>query len=195
METEEKKKIVNLLEHFERLKNTPRTGYTYYGIKHPESVAEHNFMVVLISLILAMLRRDRGESIDVEKVLKMAVLHEIGEVLIGDLHRMTRKYIGNELVEQAEERVADDLLSLLPQGIKKDLLDAYQEFNRRESKEALLVSSADKLELLLYVYLLEKWGYDNLDAFFTHSGNRDMVEDEMAISILDEIVRRRNEKR
>ncbi len=191
---EKMRKIVDLFEHLERLKNTPRSGFSYYGVKHPESVAEHSFMVVFISLILALLNKQDGEDIDVEKVLVMAVLHELGEVMIGDLHRMTRKYVGNEYVEKGEVKAAKDLLSLLPDKIKEELEGAYTEFMERRSKEAEIVLSADKLELLLYVYLLEKWGHGNLDAFFTHPGNRELIKNEPARKLLEIIMERRQKK-
>lgn len=191
---EGKEKIIELFEHFERLKNTPRLGFTYFGIKHPESVAEHSFMVAFIALILALLHRENGKDIDVEKVLSMAILHEMGEVLIGDLHRMTRKYIGNEVVEDAEFKAARDLLSLLPDEINKKLENIYGEFMKKSSKEARVVLSADKLELLLYAYLLEKWGYGNLDNFFAYPGNKELIKDEYARELLQIIFEKRRNK-
>ncbi len=187
-------KIIALFEHFERLKNTPRTGFTYYGIKNPESVAEHSYMVVLITLIIALLLEEEGEEIDIKKALVMSILHEAGEVFIGDLHKMTRRYIGNEKVEQAEEKAAFDLFSLLPDQIKAKLMDIYLEFNRRKSREAVLVSSADKLELLLFVYLLEKWGYSNLGDFFEHSGNLNMIKEPFMRFMVDVLLEKREKK-
>jgi len=195
MDRKRTEKILELFEHFERLKNTPRTGYTYFGIKHPESVAEHSYMVSFITLILALLLRDEGIDIDVEKTLMMAILHESGEVLIGDLHRMTRKYIGNEIVEHAEEKAANDLFSLLPDGVKEKITETYLEFNRRNSKEAVLVSSADKLELLLFAYLLEKWGHANLEAFFEHPGNLEMIKNPLARGLVEVLFDKRRGKR
>ncbi len=195
MDRKKIEKILDLFEHFERLKNTPRTGYTYFGIKHPESVAEHSYMVSFISMVLALLLKDEGMDIDVEKTLMMAILHESGEVLIGDLHRMARKYIGNETVEHAEEKAAEDLFSLLPDNVKKKITDVYLEFNRRESNEAVLVTSADKLELLFFAYLLEKWGHTNLEAFFEHRGNLDMIKNPLARNLVDVLFEKRRAER
>ena len=191
---EKMEKIIELLEHIERLKNTPRLGFTYFGIKHPESVAEHSFMVVIISLILAHLRKKDGEDINIEKVLTMAALHELGEVLIGDLHRMTRLYIGNDIVEKAEIKAAKDLLSLLPEEVNKKLTEVYMDFVKKKNKEAEIALSADKLELLLYVYLLEKWGHRNLELFFDHPGNKELIKDRYALKLLDVIMERRRKK-
>ncbi len=191
---EKMEKIIELLENIERLKNTPRLGFTYFGIKHPESVAEHSFMVVIISLILAHLRKKDGEDINIEKVLTMAALHELGEVLIGDLHRMTRLYIGNDIVEKAEVKAARDLLSLLPEEVNRELTETYLDFVKKKSTEAEIVLSADKLELLLYVYLLEKWGHRNLELFFDHPGNKELIKDRYALKLLDAIMERRKTK-
>jgi len=190
MDRKKIEKILDLFEHFERLKNTPRTGYTYFGIKHPESVAEHSYMVSFISMVLALLLKDEGMDIDVEKTLMMAILHESGEV-----HRMARKYIGNETVEHAEEKAAEDLFSLLPDNVKKKITDVYLEFNRRESNEAVLVTSADKLELLFFAYLLEKWGHTNLEAFFEHRGNLDMIKNPLARNLVDVLFEKRRAER
>ncbi len=194
MEKEQREKIFKLFEHFERLKSTPRTGFGYFGLKNAESVAEHSYMVSFITLILANLLKEQGEDIDVEKAISMAILHEAGEVLIGDLHKKARDYIGNDVVEKAEEDAAGDLFSLLPDQLKKKILDTYLEFNERSTKEALLVSSIDKFELLFYVYLLEKRGQGNLEDFFEHKGNMDMIKNAFVRSFMEDLLNLRKDE-
>lgn len=194
MDKEREKGILTLFEQFERLKNTPRSGFSYFGVKYPESVAEHTFMVSLITLIIGLILKEKGEKIDLEKALTMAILHEAGEVFLGDLHKMTRKYIGDDIVERAEERAASDLFSLLPESVKSKVENIYHEFNQRKSKEAVLVSSSDKLELLLFSYLLEKWGHAKIDAFFKTSENLNMVKEPLTHRLLEIIIEQREKK-
>jgi len=63
--------ILKFMEEVLRLKRTPRSGWAYYGIEEPESVAAHNFSVALLALILAEALRREGVPIDSGKVVKI----------------------------------------------------------------------------------------------------------------------------
>jgi len=100
------KEIINLIQEVERLKFIPRLGWTYYGIKFPESVAEHSFLVVFLSLIVGLLLLKRGENVDLKKILIMAIIHELGEARIGDIHLVAKKYLGFDNVNNAEKKAS-----------------------------------------------------------------------------------------
>ncbi len=126
-----------------RLKRTLRTGWDYYGYGPPETVAAHSFGVAVLTLLLGRALRARGVSLNLERALVMALIHEAGEARIGDLHLEARRWIGPETVEAGERRAAAEVLQ------EGDLIALYREFEAAESLEARLVRAADKLELLL----------------------------------------------
>jgi putative hydrolase of HD superfamily len=166
------KEIIHLIQEVERLKFIPRLGWTYYGIKFPESVAEHSFLVVFLSLIVGLLLIKRGEVIDLKKILIMATIHELGEVKIGDIHLVAKKYLGSDNVDNAEKKAVFDLLN----GLNLDeLKEIYEEFMEGKSREAIIVRACDKLELLFQAKNYK------LDEFFKTDENLNEIEKEEII--------------
>ncbi len=129
--------IANFLFEVGMLKRTPRTGFQFLGSGN-ESVAEHAFRVVCIGYALAQL----DESVNENKLLKMCLLHDLHEARTGDLNYMNKKYVTIN-----EEKAVRDLTKTLPFG--DDIEKILDEFNKGESKEALLANDADQLDLLL----------------------------------------------
>ncbi len=136
------KSLRKTAEDLLRLKRTLRTGWDYYGYGPPETVAAHTFGVAVLTLLLGRWLRQRGQPVNLERALAMALLHEAGEARIGDLHLEARRWIG-PAVEEGERAAAREVLQ--DQG----LVALYQEFEAGETREARLVRAADKLELLL----------------------------------------------
>lgn len=171
-----------------RLKLVPRSGWWYYGIKNPESVADHVYSMSLMAMIIAEYLKRMGEDIDTGKVVKMALIHELGETRIGDIHLEARRYIPREELDDAEHRAFGDVVGVLG-DISKYMLDLYREFEERASKEALIVRAADKLELLFQAYMYEKFGYRNLEAFWETKENfRDFFHNEF-LAVLFELIK------
>jgi len=129
--------IANFLFEVGMLKRTPRTGHQFLG-SGDESVAEHLCRVVFIGYALARLSKDVDET----KILKMCFLHDLHEARTGDMNYMNKKYVSVD-----EDKALDDLCRTLPFG--NDIRQITDEFNRAESKEALLVYDADQIELIL----------------------------------------------
>lgn len=167
--------ILNFFEEVFRLKRTPRAGFWYYGVKDPESVAEHVFGVALITYISGKILKEQGENLNLERAIKMAIIHELGEALIGDIHLEARRYLGKS-VEAGERKAFEDMASTLPDSIKEELLDLYEEFDKGETIEAKLVRSADKVDLLIQAYVYEKTGQKNLESFFNEDKNFEFIK-------------------
>ncbi len=119
------------------LKRTPRTGWQFLG-SGAESVAEHVFRSAMIAYVLAKMD---GE-VDVGKVLKMALFHDLPEARTGDLNYMNQKY-----TKVDEARAIADMTEGLEFG--GEMTGILEEFNAHESREAILVKDADNLEMLL----------------------------------------------
>ncbi len=164
-------KLLEFFEEIERLKRTPRSGWSYYGITTPESVAEHTFMVAILTLIFGRLLEKEGEKLDLDKAIRMALIHELGETKIGDLHLKAREYL-KECVADAEWKAVLDTAALLPSSLSSEITELYKEFEAGTTPEAKLVRALDKVELLIQAYTYTKSGYKNLDKIWKGSANR-----------------------
>jgi putative hydrolase of HD superfamily len=141
-----------------------------------------------------MLLADRcvaqGVSVDVEKVLRMALLHDWAEVRVGDMPRTATLYFGATARKQAETAAFLDVVS----GV--DTTNAYaalyDDYEQRRGLEARLVKAADVLDLLIQVLALERAGARGLDEFwevaekpeFNLEGAAEQIVQELLASIL-----------
>ena len=130
-------RIAELLFEVGMLRKTPRTGYRFLG-SGDQSVAEHLFRTGVIGYVLSNLVGD----VDMCKVVKMCLFHDLAEARTGDQNYVYKKY-----VDVNEQKAVNDLTRDLPFG--DELKALITEFNDQQSKEALLSHDADQLELLL----------------------------------------------
>lgn len=129
--------IVDFLFETGMLKRTPRSGWQFLGAGS-ESVADHVFRTAMITFVLA---RHDG-SVDTDRCLRMALVHDLAEARTGDLNYMNQKYATVD-----EDRAAADMLAGLP--FAAEVTELLDEYHHRETAEARLVYDADQLEMLL----------------------------------------------
>jgi putative hydrolase of HD superfamily len=153
--------LVELFLETATLKRMPRTGWGLRGVPHVESVAEHSFGVAFVALALADVLED---DLDLEKVLVMAVLHDLAEVRLTDLPSTAVRLIPDEVKSQAEATAIADLLAPLPTAGRLTAL--WQEFEDSASPEGCLVRDADKLEMMVQCLRYERAGSRGLDEFW-----------------------------
>jgi putative hydrolase of HD superfamily len=130
-----------------RLKEVDRAGWKRIGVTHPESVAAHSWGVALLALLRCPPHLDR------HKLLAMAVLHDLAEVLVGDL-------TPHDGVSKAEKRrreaaAMDQLLAARP-----DLRAIWDEAEAGESEEARLLKSLDRAEMGVQAGRYAELGFD-----------------------------------
>jgi putative hydrolase of HD superfamily len=155
-------RLVDLLMETATLKRMPRTGWGMRGVPHVESVAEHSFGAAFVAMALAAVL---GEGIvDLEKVLIMALLHDLAEVRLTDLPASAIRLIPETVKGQAEAKAIGELLSPLPGGGQMAAL--WQEFEEGSSPEGRLVRDADKLEMMVQCLCYEQAGSRGLDEFW-----------------------------
>ena len=131
------------------LKKLPRSGWKIkVGIENSESVAEHSYMMSVMSMVLSDMK-----SLDSEKVLKMAILHDWAESKIGDF---MQDEIGYDKKSELENYAMTEILELLPEKIQSDYQTLWNEFLERRTSEARLVHELDKLEMAMQAKLYEK---------------------------------------
>ena len=191
--------MLSTLIELQRLKRLDRTGWTLRGLPNgTESVAAHSFGVSVTAMLLADKFVAQGVSVDVEKVLRIALLHDWAETRVGDMPRTATLYFGSDARKQAETAAFSDLVGGIDTA--KDLYaNLYAEYEHRSSLEARLVKAADVLDLLVQVLALERAGARGLDEFWEVAEkpdfNLDGVADQIVQELLDSILRARSELR
>ncbi len=134
-----KQSLANFLFEVGILSKTPRSGFHFLG-SGKQSVAEHTNRTVFIGYMLAMVDKD----IDVTKVMKMCLFHDISEARTSDPNYVHQKYL-----KMDEQKAIADLVQTIPFG--DDIAAILQEYKERKSKESILAKDADNLEWLLSV--------------------------------------------
>jgi putative hydrolase of HD superfamily len=166
--------IANFLFEVGMLKRTPRTGLQFLGTGN-ESVAEHAFRVTFIGYVLAQLEKD----VDENKLIKMCLVHDLHEARTGDRNYMNKKYVTVD-----EEKAVRDLTETLPFG--DDIEQVTGEFNKGESKEALLANDADQLDLILMLKEHKDLGNKYADEWICFALKR--LRTDTAISLANTII-------
>jgi putative hydrolase of HD superfamily len=141
MRADELDGVLAFLRAAERLKTVTRSGWTSTG--KAESVAEHTWRLCLMAMVLY----GRAESVDLARLLKMCVIHDLGEAIGGDVPAPAQ-VAGSP--KAGQERA--DLLALvepLPAAGQREILELWDEYEAASSPEAKLAKGLDKLETIL----------------------------------------------
>lgn len=123
----------------ERLKDTTRHCYTTKG-RH-ESVAEHSWMMTLLAFFL----RDEFPEADMDKVIRMCLIHDLGEAFTGDIPSFDK----TKADEKLEDRLLDEWVKTLPEPYAKEMTELYAEMNERKTLEAKIYKAVDGLEAVI----------------------------------------------
>ncbi|HQR34555.1 MAG TPA: HD family hydrolase [Blastocatellia bacterium] len=164
----ESSNIIKFMCEVMRLKAVPRTGWLLRGVRDVESVADHSFGVAFTAMLLTDQAQRQGLEPNIEKVLRMALLHDLTEARTGDLPNTIKRYFDKEALHAAGEQIADEMLSGLG-AIGEEYLLLLQEYEERISLESRIVKAADKLDLLLQAREYEKGGAQSLHEFWKSS--------------------------
>jgi putative hydrolase of HD superfamily len=133
--------VLAFLRAAERLKTVTRSGWTSAG--QAESVAEHTWRLCL----MAMLLYGRAPGVDLARLLRMCLIHDLGEAIRGDVPAPAQAGPG---AKSADERA--DLLELtapLPAGLREEIVALWDDYEAAESTEARVAKGLDKLETIL----------------------------------------------
>ena len=157
--------LVQLLLNGIRLKQTPRTGWVQRGVPNAENVAAHSYGVTLAALALV---EAIEQPFDVAKVLAMAVLHDLPEVITSDIPSPVKRLFPTnsaDLKTTIERSALREMTADLPFGEQWRAL--WEELMAEESAESRLVHDADKIDLYLQAYTYEQQlGNQQLDQFW-----------------------------
>jgi putative hydrolases of HD superfamily len=140
MTEEDLRATLQFLREAERLKNVMRTSWTSAGQR--ESVAEHSWRLSLMALVLG----PAFPGVDMAKLLKLCVVHDLGEAIGGDISATLQPPEG----KAQQERL--DLLRLvgpLPLAPREEIVALWDEYEAAGTPEARLAKALDKLETIL----------------------------------------------
>ena len=131
------------------LKNIRRSGWkTKLQLSHSESVADHTYMMTVMTMILSDIK-----NLDTEKIIKMTLLHDWAESKTGDF---MPDEIEPERKNQLEEDAMNEILGMLPHDVQLSYQIIWKEYQNNESMEAVFVHQLDKLEMVLQAKIYEK---------------------------------------
>lgn len=131
--------LIKILSVAERLKCNTRHSYTSSGRK--ESVAEHSWRISLMAMLLA----PEFPDADMEKVIRMCLIHDLGEAFTGDIPAFDKT--------QADEQKEDSLflawVQTLPEPTREEFVALLQEMNALQTQEAKIYKALDKIEAVI----------------------------------------------
>lgn len=133
------KVYLEILHVAERLKDTLRHCTT--SNRRTESVAEHSWRISLMALLL----KNEFTDIDIDKVIKMCIVHDLGECFTGDIPT----FVKTNSDRKNEDALLNNWMQVLPSDISVDLTEIFDEINEQSTKEAKLFKALDKLEALI----------------------------------------------
>ena len=133
--------LLRVLSQAARLKTTTRHCYTEAGRK--ESVADHSWRIALMAMLMTGIEEYR--DLDMNKVIRMCLIHDLGESFTGDIPTFEKK--------SSDAKVEDELfmqwVESFPEPQRAEWVGLLAEMNALETKEAKLYKALDKIEALI----------------------------------------------
>ena len=164
-EEEDTGRAIDFLTVARGLKTTKRTGWVKQEVPQVESVADHSWRISLMAMIASNKSKN---SVDTNKCIKMALVHDLAESTVGDItpHCGVSDTDKHHLELDAMNRMTTKLGNLLGGD---EILSLWKEYEGGTTEEARLVKDLDKLEMILQAQEYESDGGNgkSLDQFFT----------------------------
>ncbi|KDR15029.1 HD domain-containing protein 2 [Zootermopsis nevadensis] len=140
--------VLEFLHLVGRLKNIKRTGWVLHQVEGPECIAGHMYRMGIMTFLLD----DKG-SVDKTRCLKLAVVHDLAECIVGDI--TPRCGVAPEEKHRREDAAMKDLAQLAgPCGA--ELYGLYKEYEEQKTPEARLVKELDRFDMILQAFEYEK---------------------------------------
>ena len=180
--------MLSVLLELQRLKRLDRTGWVLRGLPPgAESVAAHSYGVALAAMLLADECAARGVEVDVGRVLRIALLHDLQETRTGDLPRTVADYYGTEARRRAERAAFDDVMRGAGERHAARYAELHEDYESRASVEARLVKAADVIDLLAQALAFERAGARGLGEFWEGARERDFGLEGTAAEVVREV--------
>lgn len=125
----------------EQLKDTLRSAYTAKG--RTESVADHSWRLTLMVMTFA----DYLPELNLLKLLKTCVLHDLGEAIHGDIPAPQQDRATSKAAEERTDFVS--IIDCLPEHLRSEFLELWDDYENTRTPEAIAAKAFDKLETIL----------------------------------------------
>lgn len=180
----------NFFKTVGKSKRLLRSGPVREGIKDPESVAEHSFRVGVIAMVLS----DKLDyRVDKEKLIKMALIHDIGEIVTGDVVVQRGEVLDLKLRDKKEEQERIGIRQIFNQIQEGEIYgEIFEEMIARKSPEAKIFFQFDKLEMAFTAFEYEEEQGKQLEEFFLDANTH--MKDPLLKKILQEIIKSRKKE-
>ena len=163
-----------LWEFAARLKDEPRRGWKRVPrIRRVESVADHAFGVAVLSLF-----EGAGRGYNVERILTLALIHDLEEAITGDLTPEDKRRLKSRKVRALREAARTQITEMIPIEQRGQYRRMWRDLESGRTREARLVKDLDKLEMLLQARRYESLGASSrkLEKFYRSAIGR--IKDE-----------------
>lgn len=157
--------IVDYISAVGKSKRISRTGWVREKIKNPESVAEHCFGVIGLTIVIA-----DSLGLDKEKLIKMALIRGLGETTTGDIVVERGNIIDMKKKAEKEKTEKEGIREIFKTiGKADEYIKIFDEMTERKSEEAKAFWELDSLEMAMQALEYEKEQGKNLEEFFLFS--------------------------
>ncbi len=177
------KDIIELLHKIGNLKDLDRKGWVLKKVPNPESVADHSFRTSIMALLLS-----EKFGLDKNKCIQMALIHDISESLTGDI--TSHDNISDEEKHKLEKSA---MKSLFKNVDGNNIVELWDEYEKRESPEAKFIYELDKIETLLQAFEYERKYKDkkiDLSEFWIYIEKK--IKDQKLLEILNILKKNRS---
>jgi len=156
---------LDFVSSLSKVKMIPRSGWVSHGVslQEVESVADHSFSTTALAMFLADLEVGNGRRINVERVLRLALVHDLPEALTFDISKSYLEYLGargESIKSELEQAAWRHLIKGVEKSeIRKRYAQLQSEFKAEETIESKIVHAADRLDILLQIVEYRRRGY------------------------------------
>ncbi len=148
MDHERLQKQIEFVVEIDKIKHILRKTLLMDGTRH-ENDAEHSWHLGVMAILLS--EYSNKKDLDVLRVLKMVLVHDIVEIDAGDTFCYDEKrYLDKR---EREEKAADRIFGILPDDQAREIRDLWEEFEECETPEARFANALDRFQPLLHNYI------------------------------------------
>ena len=162
-----------------RLKDTTRHCYTEKG-RH-ESVAEHTWMMTLIAFFIM----EEFTNADMNKVIQMCIIHDLGECFTGDIPTFAKNVNDNKI----EKELLNDWVDSLPVKVSEKMIALYREMEEQRTIEAKIYKAIDSQEALI------QHNFSDLSTWTEHEKSFNLIYADDRVNFSDYMKKLREEIR
>jgi len=139
MSTSDFEKQISFIKEIDKLKYIERKTSLFNSNRH-ENDAEHSWHLAMMALVMS---KQSNEQVDLLKVIKMLLIHDIVEIDAGDTFLFDTKKSHDNTEE--ELKAAKRIFGLLPEEQAEELIAIWEEFEAAETAEAKFAKAMDRL--------------------------------------------------